>query len=361
MIEDSDIDQTWEAGFDADRAVIVSRLGFYRRIFPKPRNYVRRFHHEVVVLPIEDWTLPVPRRELAPGCLLDVSFSLRFQPTVRYASQNAPRITELGAHVRSSHLTLLLDSIEEELRALEQPRWLTEGCASIERAAETAVQELLALRDIQSRARCAIHPNLEGLNEIALDSSSGTPRYRALQLELLRRQRALAAEAERQRTEQEQQERERRLAVEREMLRLAAREEELRRAHQNRELEQLKTQLAAEERLQAEQRYSDERVREEQIRHEARLRDMELEIQQQDHERRTQSMDGTEDRLKREIELLALERQRLLLEEEIRDIKLAKAKGWIVNAKRRFSLGKGKEQADGEHVPLPDSPDDETE
>lgn len=354
-----DFNSTWEAGFDADRGLVISRLGPFVRIFPKPRQYVRRFHHQLVDLLVEDWSLPVPRRELAPGCLIEVSFTLRFQPTLRYARQNLDRISELGGHIRSSHMNLLLDAIEEELRALEDPSWLTDGCDAIERATENTVHELLALRDIQSRARCAIHPDLTGLDESILEESASAPRFRALQVELLRRQRALAAEAERQRLEQERQERERKLAAERELLHVRAREEELRRAQQARELDQMKSQLAAEERLQTEQRLSEERVREEQIRHEARLRDMELEIQQQDHERRSQSMDGTEDRLKREIELLALERQRLLLEEEIRDIKLAKAKGWIINAKRRFSLGRANDQQEPSVPGASEEPDDE--
>ncbi len=334
----------WEAGFDGDRALVISQLGFFHRVFPKPPQYRRRFHHRVVPLAIEQWTLSTARRELAPGCVIDVTVTLRFQPTIRYARANLDHLAELADHIRRTHEALLLDTVEQELAALGDPRWLNEGCGRIERSVETAVHELLALRDIQSRAQCRLQPDLSGLSQAPMDERAANPRFRALHTELLRRQALLAEEIERQRHEQERRQRELRLALDEARLELAAREEELQRRHKEQELEQLRAQLEAEERRLEEQRLSDARIREEQIRQEARLRDLEIEIDQQEQERRAQVMEETEGRLTREIELLALERQRLLLEEEIRDIKLSKAKGWIINAKRRFALGKHKEQ-----------------
>jgi hypothetical protein len=49
------------------------------------------------------------------------------------------------------------------------------------------------------------------------------------------------------------------------------------------------------------------------------------------------ALDDVELHLRREIELLALERQRLGLEEEIHDVRVARAKGWVINARRRFA------------------------
>ncbi len=355
MSDDAADGYVWEAGFEGDRALIVARLGLYQRVFPKPPRYRKRFHHRVIELGIEDWSLPVPRRELVPGCAIVISVRLRFQPTVRYARQHIEHLPHFGRHIRESYLTLLLHAVEEQLRALEDPRWLNEGCGSIERAVETAIHELLALRDIQSRAHCTLQPDLEGLEKPAPDSGSANPRYRALSAELLRRQALLAEELDRQRHEQERQEREMLMAIEEARLQLAEREERIRRRQEELELEKLKAQLEAEEMRQAEQRLSDARMREEQIRQEARLRDLELDIDRQEQDRRAQVMEETEGRLTREIELLALERQRLLLEEEIRDIKLSKAKGWIINAKRRFALGKNKDQGENHDVPSPDS------
>lgn len=339
---------TWEAGFEGDRALVVSRFGFYQRVFPKPPGYRKRFHHQVIELSITDWSIPMPRRDLAPGCIIEMSLQLRFQPTIRYASQNVEHLANLGAHIQQSYLTLLLDAVEEELRALENPRWLNEGCGAIERAVENAVHELLALRDIQSRASCTLQPDLEGLCEASLNASAANPRYRALIAELLRRQALLTESLERQRLEQEREEREMRMAMQEARLKLAEQEENLRRVQEAQELARLKAQLEAEELRTAEQRLSDARLREEQIRQEARLRSLELDINQQEQQRRAQLMEETEGHLTREIELLALERQRLLLEEEIRDIKLSKAKGWIINAKRRFALGKQNERGDNE-------------
>jgi len=349
----------WDAGFEADRTVIVSRLGLSRRLFPKPLRYTRRFYHEVMELPIEDWTIPVPRRELGPGCCIEALLTVRFQPTVRYARRNVERLPDLGTHIRRSYLAPLLETIEEQLRSLEDPNWLTEGCGEIERNIETAVHELLALREIQSRARCVLQPDLSGLTEASLDSAEGWSRYRTLQAELLRRQRALAEEMERQRCEEEQLEREKRFEIQKSLLDLEEREQWLQRTRESREVDHLKAQLAAEEQRQAEQRLSEARLREEQIRHEARLRQLELDIDLQEQERRAQLTDDTESRLRREIELLAMERQRLLLEEEIREIKLAKAKGWVINAKRRFPLGRSNEQRNTHDAELREPPDNE--
>lgn len=346
MPEAPDNPPVWEPGFEGDRALIVSRIGLYQRVFPKPLYYKKRVHHRVVELAIEDWALPIAERELAPRCVVDIAVTLRFQPTLRYARANLDHLSSLGAHIRQSHQALLLDAVERELAALEDPSWLNEGCGHIERAVETAIHELLALRDIQSRAQCRLQPDLTGLDQAPLNDQSANPRYRSLHAELRRRQALQTEQLERQRHEQERSEREMRLMLEEERLEIADREERLRRRQEERELERLRAQLEAEESRQAEQRLSDARIREEQIRQEARLRDLEIEIDQQEQERRAQVMEETEGRLTREIELLALERQRLLLEEEIRDIKLSKAKGWIINAKRRFALGKNKESGD---------------
>ncbi|MBM4202346.1 MAG: hypothetical protein FJ189_13835 [Gammaproteobacteria bacterium] len=354
MAEDDREDSAWEAGFEGDRAIVVSRLGFGVRLFPRPRHYVRRFFHEVHELPIEEWSLPIPARALLPGCFVETFVDLRFQPTFRYASQDPARLPNLGAHIRANFLTLLTDIVEEELKSLENPVWLTEGCVRIERRIVNAIQETLALRDIQSRAQCLVKVDLEGLTRASFDAPTEDVRYRALRNELLRRRNELIEQEKQQQLELEQRERERELLAEQEALELARREAELRRAVRERELDELKAEIAAEEQRQAEQRLSEARQREEQLRTEAHLRDLEREIDLQDQDRRSRMVEDTEDRLKREIELLALERQRLILEEEIRDIKIAKAKGWVINAKRRFSLGRGRDPDQGSETDIDD-------
>lgn len=340
MLEGDAEDSAWEAGFEGDRALVVSRLGFVLRVFPRPQHYTRRFFHEIYELPIEEWSLPIPQRELLPGCFVETTVDLRFQPTFRYASQDLMRLPQLSAHIRSSFQTLLTDTVEQELKALEKPSWLTEGCAAIERRIIDAIQEALALRDIQSRARCLVKVDLENLTLASLDAPTEDVRYRALRAELLRR-RAELIELEKQRElELQLREREQKLAAEQEALDLARKEALLRHAAREREFEELQAEIAAEEQRQAAQRLSEARQREEQLRTEAHLRELERDIDLKDQDRRSRMVEDTEDRLKREIELLALERQRLILEEEIRDIKIAKAKGWVINAKRRFSLGR---------------------
>jgi L-ribulose-5-phosphate 3-epimerase UlaE len=90
----------------------------------------------------------------------------------------------------------------------------------------------------------------------------------------------------------------------------------------------------------------------------ANLRKLEMEADVDEKNRRAQTMDDMDAHLRREIELLAMERQRLLLEEEIREVKVAKAKGWVINAKRRFPLGGGakEEPTDGIELVKPADP-----
>lgn len=182
-------------------------------------------------------------------------------------------------------------------------------------------------------------------------------RHRTVYLEVLRRQRETVEQAQREAYEQTLAEQRRKLEQEEELFALARREEALRKTRLEREIERLRSDLNTEEILQSEQRNSETRLREEQIRHTARLRELEMDADLNEKTRRAQSMDDMEDHIKREIELLAMERQRLLLEEEVREVKVAKAKGWVINAKKRFPLGEGRNALHGRGPETPDSSD----
>ena len=61
-----------------------------------------------------------------------------------------------------------------------------------------------------------------------------------------------------------------------------------------------------------------EKLREEQLKHDARIKQMELTAEIEEQEKRHKTTQKTEDFLRKEIELLVLEKQRAELNEEIK-------------------------------------------
>lgn len=331
-------EQRWEAGFEGDRRVVVSQLGPFKRVFARPKEYSQRFYHRVYNLAIEDWRIPLEAPRLGPLCTIEANLSVRFQPTLKFAQEHLDRLNDLGGHIRTSYQTLLQDAAEQELRELETTDWLAEGHTDVEQRVENLVHELLALRNIQSRARCRIETrfaNPDNLDELA---STADSKHTGLVLELLRRRRESAERLARENYERQALDQQLKLEHEARMLELLNKEAELRRQRQSQETEQVRMELAADETRYSEQIDSEIRLREERIRHEARLRQMELEADLREKNLRAEALTDVEHHLRREIELLAMERQRLALEEEIHDVKVARARGWGAAAKRRFSV-----------------------
>jgi hypothetical protein len=332
-------DQDWEAGFEGDRRIVVSRLGPFRRVFARPKRYNPRFFHRIYDLVIEDWSIPLQPPQFGHLCRVDADLSLRFQPTLRYAREHLEHLDRLGEHVKASYLTLLQDAAEQELRSLESVEWLDRGQSALERRIENTVHELLALRDIQSRARCRIEIHFADPDSIDAPGSPSYSRHQGVILELLRRRREKAEHLAREQYDRELLEQELRLEHEQRLLSLRRRELELRSQKHEHDKEQLRADFVADEIRYSEQIESELRLREERIRHEARLRQMELEADLAEKDVRAEALNDVENHLRREIELLAMERQRLTLEQEIQDVKVARARGMVINAKRRFPLG----------------------
>jgi hypothetical protein len=332
-------DSPWEAGFEADRRVVVAQWGPFKRVFPRPQRYARRFYHQVHELRIEDWRIPLEPLRLGPFCTMAAVLSIRFQPTLKFAREHLDRIDDLGGYIRGSYQALIQDAAELELKQLESVEWLDHGYTQVERLIENLVHELLAMRDIQCRCRCDIETTFaapEGLDDHAATADS---RHHKLYLELLRRRQEITERLAREHYERQLHEQRLKLEHEERLLELLRRETELRRLRQENETERMRAELQVDELRSAEHFESEMRLREERIHHEARLRQIELEADLAEKALRAEALDDVENHLKREIELLALERQRILLEEEIHDAKVARAKGWVINARRRFPLG----------------------
>src|SRR5690554_4730742 len=122
MFENSppDPDSYWEAGFEGDRRVVVSVLGPFRRVFPRPKRFIRRFYHRVYELKIEDWRIALEPLKFGALCTIETELAIRFQPTVKYACENFDHVENLGAYIKANYRTLLQDAAETELRRLER-------------------------------------------------------------------------------------------------------------------------------------------------------------------------------------------------------------------------------------------------
>ncbi|CAL1239938.1 hypothetical protein [Candidatus Methylocalor cossyra] len=357
MVEDDEFpeDAPWETGFEGDRRVVLARLGPFKRLFPRPKHYTRRFYHRVYELAIEDWRIPLEPLRLGALCTVEATVAVRFQPTLKFAREHLDQLDALGAHIKASYQTLLQDAAEQELRRLEMAEDLEGQAVRVERRIENRVHELLALRDIQCRARCTIATRFASPDHLDHPAALEA-RHQGLYLTLLARRREAAERLAREQYERQLREQRLKLEHEERMLELLKKEADLRRLRQEQETQAVRAELSADEIRYTERIGSEIRLREERIRHEARLRQMELEADLAEKSRRAEALSDVENHLRREIELLALERQRLLLEEEIHDVKVAKAKGWVINAKRRFALGEGDRNQDPEDADIAERP-----
>jgi hypothetical protein len=307
-------------------------------------------------------------------CTISVQVQIRYQATLTYARRHPEQLGRLNEHIRKSHETLILDLVEQEMQRMEwNTQWMEQGCAALEKNLQREINETLAVHHIRCRTHCRIEAafaeSLPGEQQFNLPWA----RHRNLYLSL--RERQAQAEAERRAAEEalHQERHQQHLQELARKAELEAQQDELRKRSKEREQELIRMELAEQERLAQMDRERElrelaereaflresleheAREREAQIFQEAHLRKLEHEADQEEKNLRAQSHDTMDQQLRKEIELLSMERQRLLLEEEVREIKLAKAKGWIINARNRFPLGGNRREiAETTDIPQPE-------
>jgi len=329
----------WIAGFEGDRRVVLSQLGPWKRLFPRPRDYTRKFHHRVYDLRIEDWTLRLTPPALGQLCTFSATLEIRFQPTVQFARQHLDHLDHLGNHIRSLFQPVLRDAAEEALRDLESGAWLELGHGRLERDIEDLVQELLALRDVQSRCRCRIDATFAEVDpdQLNADIASTDPARNLVALQLLKRQRESQERLARERHHHYLMEQKLRLEQQSEVLEVMRRETDMIKAQESELTLKAREQLMAEEARQRERIESDVRLMRERIRLESEVKDLELKASLEEKNQRESSFPDAHGHLQREIELLAMERQRLALEDEIQKTKQTRAQGWFSNVRNSLS------------------------
>ena len=148
----------WDPGFDAERCVVVSKLGFHNRVFEKPVNFAPQFYQKVVALPIAHWSLSINHRLFGGFCALTGDLQIYFQATLLYAKSNRGMIAELNRHIKNTYESVITDLVKTELNLLKDGEWVQQGLADAERKIEAGINETLLLRHIQARTRCELLP-----------------------------------------------------------------------------------------------------------------------------------------------------------------------------------------------------------
>ena len=234
---------------------------------------------------------------------------------------------------------MIRDAAEEALRDLESGAWLELGHGRLERDIEDLVQELLALRDVQSRCRCRIDATFAEVDpdQLNADMASTDPARNLVALQLLKRQRESQERLAREQHHQYLMEQKLRLEQQSEVLELMRRETDMIKAQESELTLKAREQLLAEEARQRERIESDVRLMRERIRLESEVKELELQASLDEKHQRESSFPDVHGHLQREIELLAMERQRLALEDEIQKTKQTRAQGWFSNVRNSLA------------------------
>lgn len=331
--------ERWVAGFEGDRRVILTQIGPWKRLFARPKDYVRKIHHRVYDLQIEDWTLHMTPPPLGQLCSFSTTLDIRFQPTVSFARQHMDHLEHLGSHIKSLFQPVIRDLAEEALKDLESGAWLEIGHSALEQEIEDSIQDLLAIRDIQSRCRCRIDANFEEVDSAQLDAdiASTDPARNLIALQMMKRQRESQERLARERHHHYLLDQRMRLEQQSEVLELMRRETEMIKAQEAELTLKAQEQLIAEEARQRARIESDVRLMRERLRLEAEVKQLELTASIEEKNQRELTFPDAHGHLQREIELLAMERQRLALEDEIQKTRQTRAQGWFSNVRNTLS------------------------
>ncbi|MDD4914955.1 MAG: hypothetical protein PHW13_07960 [Methylococcales bacterium] len=157
----------WIAGFDANRQVVIARLGPYKKLFLRPKRFSKRFYHQLYPLKIEHWPHHRQFKLFDDFCTVDMHLDLRFQATLPYVLANSELLPTVNQHIKATYADLLDDIFNRELRNLDDGVWVQTGLADMEKRIANAVRELLAIQQIQSQVVLNIDARFETFPAVA--------------------------------------------------------------------------------------------------------------------------------------------------------------------------------------------------
>jgi hypothetical protein len=287
--DDIAISEVWDPVFDADRQLVQTKIGPYRKLFLRPEGFIKRFYHYVYPLPVESWRV-IQQLKLYDGfCTIDVTLDIRFQATLKYALCNMDILSAINEHIKTVYEDLIINLIDKELLNLSDGAWVQQGVTDIEKKISLAVSEMLILQSIQSQTLCTLKPSFEQFPDVQLAQESV---YLCVLKKSFEFNDAKREELFHQEQEIEQQKREHR----QKQLDQLNRDAELERLKQAQDAVNKKLLLEEKEQQLLEQFEIEKRLHAEQVTHDNSLKEITLEAdlqEQQKHEARLRIAEQT--------------------------------------------------------------------
>lgn len=313
----------WDPGFDAERRVVISKLGPYHKLFERPQNFIPRFFHRVYALPIEDWHLTTEAQLYGGFCSMTTELQIHFQATLKYVERNRDALPEVNKLIKASYESVIKDIVNAELSHLKDGQWVQTGLTEMERQLENAINETLVLKHIQCRTVCALTPVFAELTDD--EKLDGRFTQESIYLNVLQKNFEFREKQNLELFRQEEELERLRLEHKQKLLEAINQEDEIQRQKQVLEAEAIKRQLREQEAQRVEQYVIETRLHEEKTRHEMQLKEIELaaEIQyQKEKQIRQQQLDLQNHaqqleherllkELKRDAEMMDYEKERL--------------------------------------------------
>ncbi|MDD5320896.1 MAG: hypothetical protein PHD43_09845 [Methylococcales bacterium] len=298
----------WDPGFDAERRVVISKLGPYHKLFERPQSFIPRFFHRVYSLPIDDWYLTIKTRLYGGFCTMTTELQIHFQPTLKYVERNIDALPEVNRQIKTSYESVVKDIVNAELSYLKDGLWVQTGLAEMEKQIENVINETFILKYIQCRAVCQLIPAFE---ELADDEKlDGRFTQEAVYLNVMQKHFEFREKQHQELFRQEEELELLRLEHKKKLLENINHEDEIQRQKQALEAETIKRLLEEQEAQRIEQYVIETRLHAEKTKHETHLKEIELaaEIQYRKEEQSRQQQLELQKRAQQ------LEHERLLKE-----------------------------------------------
>jgi hypothetical protein len=264
--------EDWVAGFDADRQLVVFKLGPFKRLFLRPETFQKRFYHQIYPLAIQSWPYRRQIQLFDDFCTLDIELNIRFQATLAYAQKNSEILEMLNQHIQQVYTAVIEDRINQELSHLADGVWVQKGLSNHEKRLAVSVCEILTLQHIQAEALCHMSASFAEFPEVQLGKDSV---YLHVLKKTFETHQQKQAELERQQVLAQQQTLLAKQAELEHLKQLA----EMQRQIQLQEAEAQLQLLEDKEQQIARQRDVERRIHAEQINHEQQLKEISLEIE----------------------------------------------------------------------------------
>ena len=164
--------EDWVAGFDADRQLVLFKLGPFKRLFLRPQKFRKRFYHQLYPLAIQTWPYRRQIQLFDDFCTLDLQLDIRFQATLAYVQKNAEVLATINRHIEQVYESVIEDKINQALGQLADGSWVQNGLGAHEKRLAVSVCETLTQQYIQAEAVCRMQVSFAEFPDVQLGRDS---------------------------------------------------------------------------------------------------------------------------------------------------------------------------------------------